>query len=143
MHFFRQVDIRKKRLFPARIKLPNNKTLQPQDNGWLWLGACDALCLPFLLRCQPSCWTAHHQTLQNPEEPTCILIQLYSVTILTVSLQLLWSSILKCFLDVCKSRMHNLYHIPSQCSNWLFNCSCCDWGQHKFFELYSVSWCSK
>ena len=33
----------------------------------------------------------------------------HSVIILTVSLQLLWSSILKCFLDVCKSRIHNLY----------------------------------
>ena len=77
MQFVKQVDITKKSLLPARIKLLNNKTQQPQDNGRLWLGQW-ALVMPDAC---PFCYGVNlavkkPTTLQNPEEPTCILIQL-------------------------------------------------------------------
>ena len=110
MQFVRQVDIGKRDCFPPgsnSFALLNNKTQQPQDNGWPWLGACDAWCLPFfcygvnLAVGKPTTKPYKIQKSQN-----ALSFSYHTDCFSTIQL---WSSILKCFLDVCKSRIHNVY----------------------------------
>ena len=115
MQFVKQVDITKKRLLPARIKLLNNKTQQPQNNGWLWLGQW-ALVMPDAC---PFCYGVNLAVKKPTTKPYKIQKSQHTFsfsyhTWLFHALQLLWSSTLKCFLDVCKSRIHSLYIVSAQ-----------------------------